>query len=86
MLALKFSSCLRSAGAGPRSRLADRAIAVDQPRKEKEVAELLELQPMRARACLVQAVEQGLVEVGKRPKRYFLAGQGELATQLHFES
>lgn len=62
------------------------AIALDQPRKEKEVADLLELQPSQARAWLAQAVEQGLVEVGKRPKLYSLTGQGSRAAQLHLDA
>jgi predicted Rossmann fold nucleotide-binding protein DprA/Smf involved in DNA uptake len=62
------------------------ASVLDQPRKEKEVAERLELQPTQARAWLAHAVEAGLVEVGKRPKLYFLTGQGSRAAQLHLDA
>jgi predicted Rossmann fold nucleotide-binding protein DprA/Smf involved in DNA uptake len=61
-------------------------VALDRPRKEKEVAELLELQPSQARAWLAQAVEEGLVEVLKQPKRYSLTGQGTEAAQLHLDA
>jgi predicted Rossmann fold nucleotide-binding protein DprA/Smf involved in DNA uptake len=62
-------------------------MALEQPRKEKEVAEILELQPSQARAWLGQAVEEGLVEVIKRPKRYSLVGQGgAAAAQLHLDA
>lgn len=62
------------------------ATTLDQPRKEKEVADLLELQPSQVRAWLAQAIEEGLVEIIKRPKRYALTGQSDAATQLHLDS
>lgn len=62
------------------------AVTLDQPRKEKEVAELLELQPSQARAWLAQAVEEGLVEIIKRPKRYSLTGKRTDAAQLHLDA
>jgi predicted Rossmann fold nucleotide-binding protein DprA/Smf involved in DNA uptake len=58
-------------------------VALERPRKEKEVAELLELQPGQARAWLLEAVERGLLEVSKRPKLYSLVGQNGDAAQLH---
>lgn len=62
------------------------ASTLDRPRKEKEFAELLELQLSQARAWLAQAVEEGLVEVAKRPKVYYLTGQGSSAAQLRLGS
>lgn len=61
------------------------AKVLDQPRKEKEVAELLELKQSQAHAWLTRAVERGSVEVSKRPKLYFLAGMSS-AAQLHLDS
>jgi len=61
-------------------------LVLDRPRKEKEVADLLELQPTQARAWLAQGVELGLLEVGKRPKLYSLTGKSKDAAQLHLNA
>jgi predicted Rossmann fold nucleotide-binding protein DprA/Smf involved in DNA uptake len=62
------------------------ALTLEQPRNEKEVAELLELQPSQARTWLAQGVELGLLEVGKRPKLYSLTGKSNDAAQLHLDA
>jgi predicted Rossmann fold nucleotide-binding protein DprA/Smf involved in DNA uptake len=61
-------------------------LALDQPRKEKELTERLELQPSQVRAWLELAVDQGLVEVTKRPKRFSLVGHAVDAAQLHLDA
>jgi predicted Rossmann fold nucleotide-binding protein DprA/Smf involved in DNA uptake len=61
-------------------------MVLDQPRGEKEVAELLELQLTQARAWLGQAVDEGRVEVSKKPKRYSLVGQSTDSPQLHLDA
>jgi predicted Rossmann fold nucleotide-binding protein DprA/Smf involved in DNA uptake len=61
-------------------------MALEHPRGEKELAEVLELQLTQARAWLGQAVDEGLLEVSKRPKRYSLVGQGTDAPQLHLDA
>jgi DNA processing protein len=61
-------------------------LALDRPRKEKELTERLELQPSQVRAWLELAVEQGLIEVTKRPKRFSLVGQATDAAQMHLDA
>jgi predicted Rossmann fold nucleotide-binding protein DprA/Smf involved in DNA uptake len=61
-------------------------LALDQPRKEKELTERLELQPSQVRAWLELAVEQGLVEVSKKPKRFSLVGRALDAAQMHLDA
>jgi transposase len=56
------------------------------PRTEKEVAELLDVQIGQTRAWLKRAVEEGLAEASKRPKRYSLSGRLANRAQLHLDA
>jgi DNA processing protein len=59
---------------------------LEEPRTEKEVAELLSVQIGQARAWLKRAVEQSLAEVSKKPKRYSLAGGLANRAQMHLDA
>jgi predicted Rossmann fold nucleotide-binding protein DprA/Smf involved in DNA uptake len=48
------------------------ALQLREPRSERDIAELLDLQLTQARAWLSRATDEGLVSVKKRPKRYVL--------------
>jgi predicted Rossmann fold nucleotide-binding protein DprA/Smf involved in DNA uptake len=61
-------------------------LALEQPRKEKELTERLELQPSQVRAWMELAVERGLVEILKRPKRFALVGHAADAAQMHLDA
>lgn len=62
------------------------ATKLEQPRTEKEVAELLDVQIGQTRAWLKRAVEEGLAEASKKPKRYSLSGRLVNRAQLHLDA
>lgn len=53
------------------------ADCLQQPRSEREVAEVLHLQPAQARTWLNRALDEGLVNMRKRPRKLYVVEDGD---------